>query len=202
MCGNERGDDGFCNCGCILNWAVVMESERQSNRSGQVVGKETAGAFSAKLGTNLGAKSGAESGAESGATLGASPRVKPGLDNRGLPVGYGLKGDWEVTPRQTAALMMGEGKPLLLDCRLLEEWEVCRIDGAKLFPMQGIEQQAEDVEDAAGGKDKPIVVYCHHGRRSLQVTATLRGLGFTNVKSMAGGIDLWSMDIDGAVKRY
>lgn len=186
MFGNERGDDGFCNCGCILNWAVAMESERQSDRSGQVAGKESAVAFSAKL----------------GAKLGVSPGAKPGLDDRGLPVGYGLKSDWEVTPRQTAALMAGESKPLLLDCRLVEEWEQCRIDGAKLFPMQTIVQQAEDVQDAAGGKEKPIVVYCHHGRRSLQVTATLRGLGFTDVRSMAGGIDLWSLDIDGAVKRY
>jgi len=99
-------------------------------------------------------------------------------------------------------MLAGASKPLLLDCRLLEEWEVCRIDGAKLFPMQSIVQQAEDVEDAAGGKDKAVVVYCHHGRRSLQVTATLRGLGFTDVKSMAGGIDLWSVDIDGEVRRY
>lgn len=127
---------------------------------------------------------------------------KPGLDARGLPAGYVLKSDWEVTPRQTVGMLAATKQPLLLDCRLPEEWELCRIDGAKLFPMQSIVQQAEDVEDAAGGKDKPIVVYCHHGRRSLQVTATLRGLGFTDVKSMAGGIDLWSVDIDGAVRRY
>ncbi len=117
-------------------------------------------------------------------------------------MGYGFKTEWEVTPRQTVALLAGVTKPLLLDCRLLEEWELCRIDGAKLFPMQSIVQHAEDVEDAAGGKDRAIVVYCHHGRRSLQVTATLRGLGFTDVKSMAGGIDLWSVDIDGGVRRY
>ena len=156
-----------------------MESEGQSNQSGQSRGFP------------------AQAGAKS-----EFAGARPGFDERGLPVGYVLKGEWEVTPRQTAAMLAGASKPLLLDCRLLEEWEVCRIDGAKLFPMQSIVQQAEDVEDAAGGKDKAVVVYCHHGRRSLQVTATLRGLGFTDVKSMAGGIDLWSVDIDGEVRRY
>jgi rhodanese-related sulfurtransferase len=68
--------------------------------------------------------------------------------------------------------------------------------------MEQTTARADEIEEAAGGKDKEIIVQCHHGRRSMQVAATLRGLGFTNVKSMAGGIDLWSIDIDPQVPRY
>jgi rhodanese-related sulfurtransferase len=88
----------------------------------------------------------------------------------------------------------GVSPPLLLDCRRPEEWQHCRIEGATLFPMQTVAQQADEVEEAAGGKDRPIIVYCHHGRRSLQVTATLRGMGFTDVRSMAGGMGLISVE--------
>lgn len=131
--------------------------------------------------------------------------AKPGLDQHGLPVGYPFRPEWEVTPRQTAEAMKpaaGVSPPLLLDCRRPEEWQHCRIEGATLFPMQTVTQQADEVEEAAGGKNRPIIVYCHHGQRSLRVTATLRGMGFTDVRSMAGGIDLWSVDIDAAVPRY
>ena len=50
--------------------------------------------------------------------------------------------------------------------------------------------------------DKKVVVYCHHGQRSLQMTAFLRYQELTDVHSMAGGIDLWSIDIDPELPRY
>lgn len=126
-----------------------------------------------------------------------------GMDARGLPAGYPFKPDWEVTPRETRERINAPGtRPLLLDCRRVEEHAACRIDGCELFPMDQIVARADEVEEAAGGKSGEIIVYCHHGRRSLQVTTTLRGLGFTNVKSMAGGIDLWSLTIDPKVPRY
>lgn len=126
------------------------------------------------------------------------------LDERGLPRGSRFDPAWEVTPRQTREALAAQepGRPLLLDCRRQDEWNLCRIEGATLVPMDQIRSRLDEVEDAAGGKDRPIIVYCHHGRRSLTVTAQLREAGFTDVKSMAGGIDLWSMDIDPSVPRY
>lgn len=130
----------------------------------------------------------------------------PPLDSRGLPAGYTFKPDWEVTPRQFKAEWdNAKGKPdrpLLLDCRRQDEWNAARIDGAVLIPMAEIEQRADELESDDGSRSRPIVVQCHHGVRSLRVTATLRALGFTNVRSLAGGIDLWSMDIDPSVPRY
>lgn len=124
-----------------------------------------------------------------------------GLDARGLPGGYAFKADWEITPRE-ARDQLALGKALLLDCRRVEEHATTRIEGSVLIPMNEIPRRADELEADDGSKDRPIIVHCHRGMRSLQVTATLRGLGFTNVKSLAGGIDLWSIDIDPTVKRY
>lgn len=131
------------------------------------------------------------------------PGPVPPLDGRGLPAGYAFKPEWEVTPRYTAErLRAGDPAFVLLDCRRPEEWQAARIDGAVLIPMGETQKRAEELEDDEGGREREIVVHCHHGVRSLRVAATLRALGFTNVKSMAGGIDVWSMDVDRGVPRY
>ena len=51
-------------------------------------------------------------------------------------------------------------------------------------------------------EDAPLIVFCHHGMRSLQVTQWLRRQGLEECMSMAGGIDRWSLEIDPAVPRY
>lgn len=126
------------------------------------------------------------------------------LDDRGLPLGWNFRPDWEVTPRQTRDLLAAPEveRPLLLDCREPDEFDFARIEGGVLVPLGQVEQRADDIELAAGDRSRPIIVYCHHGRRSLRAATTLRALGFTDVKSMAGGIDVWSVDIDPAVRRY
>jgi rhodanese-related sulfurtransferase len=50
--------------------------------------------------------------------------------------------------------------------------------------------------------NEPIVIYCHAGVRSARAAHYLIQLGYTNVWSMAGGIDAWSLDVDPAVARY
>jgi rhodanese-related sulfurtransferase len=134
----------------------------------------------------------------------STPPPPPPLDARGLPVGYPFKPDWEVTPRDTrSAMRAGEAdRPVLLDCRRPDEWDRARIEGAVLIPMADVERRADELETDDGRRDRPIIVHCHHGARSLRVAATLRALGFTDVRSMAGGIDLWSIDIDPRVPRY
>ena len=52
------------------------------------------------------------------------------------------------------------------------------------------------------GKDTPTAIICHSGRRSLMATLALRRMGFANVYSVAGGIDLWARDIDPSLPRY
>ena len=129
------------------------------------------------------------------------------LDERGLPIGYPFRPEWEVTPRAVRELLVTkelgpDAHGMLLDCRREDEWQRSRIEGSVLIPMQEIERRLDEIEDDDGRRDRPIVVLCHHGMRSMRVTGTLRALGFANVRSMAGGIDLWSVDIDPSVPRY
>jgi rhodanese-related sulfurtransferase len=88
----------------------------------------------------------------------------------------------------------------LLDCREPSEFQICRIDGAVLIPMNEIPLRVQEVDSLA--EDRTVVVYCHHGVRSLNVTNWLRHNGIENVQSMAGGIDDWSRSIDPTVPRY
>ena len=90
-------------------------------------------------------------------------------------------------------------RPLLLDCRTAEEHAIAKIDDAVLIPMQEIAERLAELEP---WRDKPIIVHCHHGVRSLRVTHWLREKGFSFAQSMTGGIEAWSLEVDPAVPRY
>ena len=88
----------------------------------------------------------------------------------------------------------------LLDCREDFENAHCRIEPSVWIPMNTIPAELQRVEALAD--EKLLVVYCHHGVRSLNVAAWLRRQGVKNVVSLSGGIDRWSLEIDPAVPRY
>ena len=88
---------------------------------------------------------------------------------------------------------------LLLDCREPDEFQLARIEGATLIPMNQIPARLNELADR---RDKRMIVHCHHGGRSMRVTEWLREQGFGQVQNMAGGIDAWSQQIDGKVPRY
>ncbi len=88
---------------------------------------------------------------------------------------------------------------LLLDCREQQEWDHVHIEGATLIPMSEIQNRVTELE---GHRDREIIVYCHHGGRSLQVAQWLQQQGFSSVLNMTGGIDVWSQEIDSSLPRY
>lgn len=88
---------------------------------------------------------------------------------------------------------------LLLDCREQQEWDHVHIDGATLIPMSEIQDRVGELDDH---RDREIVVYCHHGGRSLQVAMWLAQQGFRNVLNMTGGIDAWAQQVDPDLVRY
>lgn len=88
---------------------------------------------------------------------------------------------------------------LLLDCREQPEWNHVHIDGATLLPMSEIQNRVGELDDH---RSRDVVVYCHHGGRSLQVAMWLQQQGFASVQSMAGGIDVWAQEIDTSLPRY
>jgi rhodanese-related sulfurtransferase len=49
---------------------------------------------------------------------------------------------------------------------------------------------------------REIIVYCHHGMRSVDAAHRLRAAGFTRVAHLEGGIDRWSVEVDARVARY
>jgi rhodanese-related sulfurtransferase len=102
----------------------------------------------------------------------------------------------QISPQDLHA-QMADGAPLrLLDVRSREEHEAVKLPGSELM--------SQDVLQGLFGEDKSqrIVVYCHHGVRSLDAAAYIAGHGMTNVKSLAGGIDAWSCEVDQSVPRY
>lgn len=88
---------------------------------------------------------------------------------------------------------------LLLDCREQDEHDLVSIAGAKLLPMSELMERHEELTEF---KDRPLVVHCHHGGRSLQVANWLRGQGYSQAQSMAGGIDVWAQEIEPEMTRY
>jgi adenylyltransferase/sulfurtransferase len=103
----------------------------------------------------------------------------------------------EITPAEMKERLDRGENFLIVDVREPWEHELCRIEGAKLIPMGSIPAnlQALDV-------DEDVVCYCHRGMRSMDVAVWLRGQGVQRAKSLAGGIERWSLEIDARVARY
>jgi len=106
----------------------------------------------------------------------------------------------ELTPAEVEERRKAGESLCLIDVREDAEWAICRIAGANLVPMQTVPDRLKEL--AAQAESTPLIIYCHHGVRSLHVVNWLRRNGVENCQSMAGGIDLWSIEIDTAVPRY
>jgi len=103
----------------------------------------------------------------------------------------------EITPREVKSMMERGDKFLLVDVREKWEFETSWIEGAVLVSMREIPSNLAKFEEADN-----IVLFCHHGIRSLDAAAWLRSQEIPGAKSMAGGIDRWSAEIDPKVPRY
>lgn len=107
---------------------------------------------------------------------------------------------FEITPKEVSQ-QAAQGDALhLIDVRRLEEYQICRIEGAELIPMDTIPQHLDRLEELS--ESGPVIVFCHHGVRSANVVSWLRSQGVEACQSMAGGIERWSVEIDPSVPRY
>ena len=106
----------------------------------------------------------------------------------------------EIDVDEVRALLAGPGpKPRLVDCREEDEWQICHLEGAELAPLSRF---GEEVRQRFQDPAEDIIVYCHHGMRSLRAASWLRERGFYNSQSMRGGIEAWADQIDPAMPRY
>jgi adenylyltransferase/sulfurtransferase len=87
----------------------------------------------------------------------------------------------------------------LIDVRGLEEWNIVRIEGADHIPKN--EMMSEEVLSRLN-KDDFIVVHCKMGARSRDVLIEMQKQGFTNIKSLDGGILAWIKDVDQSLPSY
>src|SRR6516225_11971752 len=77
----------------------------------------------------------------------------------------------------------------LIDVREPHEFAIAKIANSELIPMRQIPGELQSLE--AKADSAPLVVYCHHGVRSLNVVNWLRQQGVEECVSLAGGIDAW-----------
>jgi len=103
----------------------------------------------------------------------------------------------QVEPRALRQRLDSGSPPLLVDVREPWEHEICRIDGATLIPLGELPLRYQELLGA-----EEIVVYCHHGIRSLDAAVWLRRQGVEEAKSLAGGIDRWAREIEPGLPRY
>ena len=101
---------------------------------------------------------------------------------------------------QTLASKLAAREPVyLLDVREPFEHEYSRLAESKLIPLGELMERVGEVDPPAG---VPVVVYCHHGVRSLSGAAILEMNGIREAYSLSGGIEAWSVLIDPSVPRY
>jgi rhodanese-related sulfurtransferase len=107
-----------------------------------------------------------------------------------------LEKDLEVEPTEAARLLK-EGAIRLLDVRTPQEYEIAHVDGSVL-----VDQALAQEIVSTWPQDTRIITMCHHGVRSLDAAAYLRGHGLMNTQSMRGGIDAWARIVDSTIPRY
>ncbi len=107
----------------------------------------------------------------------------------------------EVSPEELQELISRPGPRdfRLIDVREEDEFQICRLDWAELIPLAELTEQAPR---RLVDKDRPIVVYCHHGMRSQNACERLRRMGYEHVFNLTGGINAWADRVEPTMRRY
>jgi rhodanese-related sulfurtransferase len=87
--------------------------------------------------------------------------------------------------------------PLVIDVRERWEFEYCRIDGSVSMPLSEFARRYVELP-----REMPLVMVCHHGRRSQHAAMLLEGAGFTQVHNLRGGVAAWADEVEPTMKRY
>ena len=103
----------------------------------------------------------------------------------------------QIEPRELSDSLARGQRLHLLDVRTREEYDAVKIDGAELFTQDLVQKIL-----SSWPKNDLLVIYDHKGTRSLDAAAYFQGHGFENVKSLRGGIDAWSAEVDPNLPRY
>jgi adenylyltransferase/sulfurtransferase len=102
-----------------------------------------------------------------------------------------------ISPKELKARLEKGDNLVLLDVREQWEYDLAKLAGSILIPLGTLPQSMAKLDRKA-----EIIAICHHGMRSADATNFLLQQGFTSVKNLVGGIDAWSVQVDGTVPRY
>jgi rhodanese-related sulfurtransferase len=103
----------------------------------------------------------------------------------------------QIEPRELADRLASGEKIQLLDVRTREEFEAVKLPNAQLFTQELMQEILSN-----WSRSDLTVVYDHQGARSMDAAAYFQGHGFDNVKSLRGGIDAYSAEVDASLPRY
>jgi len=101
----------------------------------------------------------------------------------------------EISPGDVVKKVQSNEDIILLDVRTLEEYEEVHLEDALLLPVQELSQETlTSIGLGQDMKDKEIILYCRSGARSQTAYNIMESLGYTNIKSVAGGMIHWQED--------
>ncbi len=103
----------------------------------------------------------------------------------------------QIEPRELSDRLAAGETIHLLDIRTREEFDAVKLPGAQLFTQEFMQEIL-----ARWSRTDLLVIYDHQGARSMDAAAYFQGHGFENIKSLRGGIDSWSAEIDPTLPRY
>jgi rhodanese-related sulfurtransferase len=103
----------------------------------------------------------------------------------------------QIEARELSDRLASGEKVYLLDVRTREEWEAVKLADSHLFTQELMQEIL-----AKESKSDLLVIYDHTGARSMDAAAFFQGHGFENVKSLRGGIDAWSAEVESKLPRY
>jgi len=105
----------------------------------------------------------------------------------------------ESTPRGLSARLAAGQPTYLVDVRQRWEHDLVSLAGSVLLPLDALPSRVAELDPPTGAL---VVTYCHHGVRSLNAAMFLATRGWSDVASLAGGIDAWAREIDPSLPRY
>jgi molybdopterin/thiamine biosynthesis adenylyltransferase/rhodanese-related sulfurtransferase len=114
-----------------------------------------------------------------------------------VPENVGLAAESRTTPAELVAALKSDAPPQVIDVREPHEWEIVRLDAARLIPLSTLPAHLHEYD-----RNAEIVVHCKSGARSAKATQLLKDAGFRNVKNLEGGILRWAQEIDPSLPTY
>lgn len=128
----------------------------------------------------------------------AKELAQTGLLSASKPATPASTGPQKMSPMELANRLSAGEDVFLLDVRERPEFDICHLEGAVLIPLGMIPNNSKRIPT-----DKPVIIYCHHGIRSVNVANYLyTQFGLTNLYNLDGGIHAWAREVEPEMEVY